>query len=99
MKAYQQETGTGKYGKRSLTPFQPTAADQKNPKKTWIEIELVDEEGKPVPGEAYEVTLPDGTQVASGSLDHKGFKRIEGIDPGSCKITFPRLDKDAWERG
>ena len=99
MKAYQQETGTGKYGKRSLTPFQPTAADQKDPKKTWIEIELVDEEGKPVPGEAYEVTLPDGTQVASGSLDHKGFKRIEGIDPGSCKITFPRLDKDAWERG
>jgi len=97
-KAYQQETGTGKYGKRNLTPYQPTPEDQKNPKKTWIEIELVDEEGKPVPGEAYEVTLPDGTQVARGSLDHKGFKRIEGIDPGNCKITFPRLDKDAWER-
>ncbi|HBZ69702.1 MAG TPA: type VI secretion system tip protein VgrG [Deltaproteobacteria bacterium] len=97
-KAYQQQTGTGKYGKRSLTPFQSTPESQKDPKKTWIEIELVDEEGKPVPGEGYEVTLPDGTQIARGSLDHKGVARIEGIDPGSCKITFPRLDKDAWER-
>lgn len=96
-KAYQRETGTGKYGKRGLTPFHPTPDDQKS-KKSWIEIELVDKEGKPVPGEAYEVTLPDGTQIASGSLDHKGFKRIEGIDPGNCKVTFPRLDKDAWKR-
>jgi len=23
---------------------------------------------------------------------------VEGIDPGTCKITFPELDKDAWEK-
>ncbi len=97
-KAYQKETGTGKYGKRKLKPYAPTEEDKKDPDKTWIEIELVDEDGKPVPGEPYEVTLPDGTQVAKGTLDQNGFKRIEGIDPGTCKITFPRLDKDAWER-
>jgi len=67
-------------------------------KKSWIEIKLVDEEKNPVPGEAYKVILPDGETVATGSLDEKGFARIEGIDPGTCKITFPNLDKDAWEK-
>jgi hypothetical protein len=32
----------------------------------------------------------------SGTLDENGFARVEGIDPGQCKVTFPDLDKDAW---
>ena len=67
-------------------------------KPHWIEIELVDEEGQPVPGEPYKITLPDGTTVADGTLDEKGFARVDGIDPGTCKVTFPNLDKDAWEK-
>jgi type VI secretion system secreted protein VgrG len=73
-------------------PHQPDPA-----KTSFVEIELVDEDGKPVPGERYRITLPDG-RVAEGSLDGKGKARVEGIDPGSCKVTFPRLDKDAWEK-
>ncbi len=64
-------------------------------KKGWIEIELVDMEKRPVPGEPYRITLPDGTE-ASGSLDEKGFARVEGFDPGECKITFPNRDKTVW---
>lgn len=75
----------------------PTDEEEKE-KKSWIEIELVDEEDNPVPGEKYKVTLPDGKTVAEGTLDEKGFARVEGIDPGTCKITFPNLDKDAWEK-
>jgi type VI secretion system secreted protein VgrG len=74
---------------------QPNSEDSKQ-KKAWIEIELVDDNGKPVPGEEYEVTTPEGT-VARGTLDEKGFARVDGIDPGTCKVTFPRLDKRAWE--
>ena len=44
-----------------------------------------------------EITLPDGT-VAQGTLDNNGFARVDGIDPGSCQITFPNLDTEAWER-
>jgi len=66
-------------------------------KKSWIEIELVDDDGKPVPGEEYRVTLPDKT-VTGGTLDEKGYAKIAGIDPGSCKVTFPNLDKEAWEK-
>jgi len=95
VKAEQLETGTGKYGQKKLPPFQPDEEDQD--KKSWIEIELVDEAGKPVPGERYEIKLPDG-RVAKGTLDGKGFARVANTDPGNCEITFPELDKDAWEK-
>jgi hypothetical protein len=70
---------------------------QDKSKKSWIEIELLDEKNKPVSGEAYLVTLPDGETVAEGTLDDKGFARVDGIDPGTCKITFPNLEKQAWQ--
>lgn len=62
----------------------------------WLEIELVDDEGNPVAGEKYFVTLPDGSSV-SGRLDGDGFARLEGIDPGTAKVSFPDLDKDLYE--
>jgi type VI secretion system secreted protein VgrG len=70
---------------------------EEDEEKSWIEIELVDEEGEPVPGERYRITLPDGETVATGTTDQNGMARVSGIDPGTCKITFPDLDKDAWE--
>jgi len=71
--------------------------DPEEKKLTWIEIEMVDEEGKGVPGVSYEVELPDGS-VAGGTLDGNGFARVEGFEEGGdCKISFPRLDKEAWE--
>ncbi|HUI53522.1 MAG TPA: type VI secretion system tip protein VgrG [Bryobacteraceae bacterium] len=73
------------------------ASEENKDKTHWIEIELLDEAGKPVPGEVYHVTLPDGSTIADGTLDEKGRARVEHIDPGTCKVTFPNLDKDAWE--
>jgi len=92
VKAQQRQTQTGKYGAVQLKPYKP---DEQ--KKSWIEIEMVGEDNKPIPSEAYRITLPDGS-VAEGTLDDKGFARVEGIDPGTCKITFPRLDQEAWEK-
>lgn len=98
IKAEQRQTQAGKYGSVPIKPHKPPQSQEdKEKKKSWIEIELLDKKGKPVPGEAYRVTLPDGTTTSTGTLDEKGFARIEGIDPGTCKITFPRLDKDAWK--
>jgi type VI secretion system secreted protein VgrG len=98
LKSQQMESNSGKYGAEPVTPFRPPKDEAAREEKTWIEIELVDEEGNPVPGERYEVTLPDGEQVASGTLDQNGFARIEGVDPGQCQVSFPSLDKDAWEK-
>ncbi len=65
-------------------------------KRHFIEIQLNDKDGNPVPGEAYKITLPDGTTVADGTLDEKGHARVDNIDPGTCQVTFPNLDKDSW---
>ncbi|MGB9466239.1 MAG: hypothetical protein WBR10_14110 [Candidatus Acidiferrum sp.] len=74
----------------------PPAQTTISPTKTsWVSIELVGDDGKPVPGEAYQITLPDGS-VVQGSLDEKGRAKVNGFDPGTCKVTFPNLDKDAW---
>lgn len=92
IKAMQRQKSEGKYGS---TPVQPHARDPE--KSGWIEVELVDETGRPVAGEAFLITLPDG-RAAPGTLDEKGFARVDGFDPGMCKVTFPRLDADAWAR-
>lgn len=54
------------------------------------------EDGKPVPGEKYQVTLPDGS-VEAGVLDDAGLARVEEFEQGDCKISFPELDEEAWE--
>ena len=65
---------------------------------TWVEIQLLDEVGNPIPKERYELKLPDGG-VKSGTLDFRGRARADGITvPGACLVKFPNLDADAWER-
>ena len=81
----------------SDAPTHNPNAPENQDKKHWIEIQLNDQDGKPVPGEAYKVTLPDGTTVADGTLDAKGHARVDNIDPGTCQVTFPNLDKDSWD--
>lgn len=103
IKQQQIQEGKGKYGLVSLTPYKPPAAGQPGAgqqgpedKTHWIEIKLTDEQGKPVPGEPYRVVLPDGQTAAEGTLDEKGMARVEGIDSGTCTVTFPNRDKSAW---
>ena len=77
------------------------AAGAKDPlndkKKTWVEFDLLDKFKRPVKGMAVEVTLPDGT-VHKGNLSEKGSMRIDGIDPGSCRVYFPKLDGREWAK-
>lgn len=63
----------------------------------FLEIELVDEKGNPIPNEAYEVTAPDGT-LLTGAVDDKGKARVEPIVPGLCQVRFPGLDHEEWDR-
>jgi hypothetical protein len=98
IKAEQLEKGQGKYGATPVTPYRPPQNEEEEEERTsWIEIELVDEEDEPVPSESYEITLPGGS-VKKGTLDQNGFARVDRILPGTCQITFPNLDKDAWEK-
>jgi hypothetical protein len=98
IKAEERKTQSGKYGSAKTKPNKPPqTAEEKEQKKSWIEIELRNKKNEPVPGEAYRVTHPDGQTVAEGTLDENGFARVDGIEPGACKVTFPNLEKQAWK--
>lgn len=84
--------GQGAVAESGYEPIAPP-----RPKTAWIEIELIDEGDKPVPGEPYKVTLPDDS-IREGKLDAKGQARIEKIREGTCKVTFPNLDRAVWKK-
>ena len=65
--------------------------------KGWIEIRLVDENNDPVPGERYWIELPN-RKFAERTPDQNGCAKVRGFDPGTCKVMFSNLDKDAWEK-
>lgn len=72
------------------------ASEKPKEKKAWVEIVVADMEGKPVPNLRYRVTPPGGEPV-EGRLNEHGQAGLYQIEAGNCKITFPDLDKDAWE--
>ncbi len=69
----------------ALTPFQDFLQEE-----TFIEFQLFDEEGSPIPNEEFILTLPDKSQY-HGNLDQNGFIHIAHIKRGKCKIIFPRI--------
>ena len=100
IKAQERQSQTGKYGSTPAKTYQPPGPEDSNAEETerhWLEIELVDQDGNPVAGEAYHIVLPDGETVADGTLDEKGFARLDGLEAGSCEVSFPNLDKLSWK--
>jgi hypothetical protein len=93
------------------TPLQDEMASQQTPAEedaipvdespaetTWIEIELLDPDGKPVSDERFKITMPDGS-IQYGRLDSNGKAKIERLQPGSCQVTFPDRDQEVWTVG
>jgi type VI secretion system secreted protein VgrG len=98
IKAEQREAEKGKYGSTPATPHKSDSSESDPAKKSWIELQLLrEDDGKPVTSERYKITLPDGS-VAEGTTDNEGLARLDGIDPGQCKIQFPNLDGRESER-
>jgi type VI secretion system secreted protein VgrG len=89
-------SGAGSSSSAPPPPRHDPGSDDNKDKTHWVEIMLVDDAGQPMAGESFEIKLPDGT-VATGTTDEKGKGRVDHIDPGSADISFPDLDKDAWE--
>lgn len=56
--------------------------------KTWIAIQLLDENDQPVPNEDYIIVLPDGTEIHD-KLDASGYAYFGDLDPGQCSVAFP----------
>ncbi len=66
----------------ALAPPEPA------PSTTFVAIKLVDEDGKPIPGMRYKLTLSDGS-TREGRLNDQGEAREENVrNPGECQIEF-----------
>jgi hypothetical protein len=76
----------------ALTPSQIARSVRE---QHWVEIELVGEDGVGISGEEYLIVTSDKQQY-SGVTDADGVVRVENVLPGECKISFPKLDRDAW---
>ena len=81
-------------------PCSPAAAPPptgEEPETHWVEIELLGEDDKPIPGETYRIQLSDGTLVKEGSLDMQGKARVDKIEPETCLVSFPNLGDGSWD--
>lgn len=88
--------GNAQQSKDAAAPSEAAPGRAVRTPKTWIEIELIDEKGDPVPSEAYRIQLPDG-RVVRGHLDSNGRARFGNLDPGACEVSFPGIDAPEWE--
>jgi len=94
LKWEQRQRRNGKYGSVAVPPLRSPENESEFLNETgWIEIELVDDLGHPVPGEKYIVIAPNG--MATGTLNENGFVRLNYLNPGQCRVIFPELDRRA----
>jgi uncharacterized Zn-binding protein involved in type VI secretion len=64
---------------------------------TWIEIQMNDRGGFGVANTAFKLESPDG-HIIHGVTDGNGLARVEGLEPGNHKITFPDLPQDGFTK-
>jgi type VI secretion system secreted protein VgrG len=83
-------------GPAAAASEEKAAEEASNTPGSWVEVELKDSDGHPMPGERYVVKLPDDTTQA-GYLGDDGKARIEGIPKGQVKVSFPDVDGGEWK--
>jgi len=86
----------------TLGPIRPFAPAESEPPPEgvevdthYIEIEVVDQHGDPLPNTAYEITLSNG-QVRRGETNDEGLARVERIPDGMCHLHLPEVDRAVW---
>ena len=90
------ETSTAGSPGDASSPDGDTSSRRTSSAVHWIEIKLVDEDGDPVAGEDYRITLPSG-DVRTGKLDKDGKAKLDGLtESGSAKVAFPGIDAREW---
>jgi hypothetical protein len=62
----------------------------------FLMLELLDTEGVPFAGARYRV-LDSADKVHEGALDGSGRAMLEGLEPGTCKVSFPDFPNESWD--
>jgi hypothetical protein len=78
---------------------EPAPLTVKEAELEWVEIALLDaDDGRPVPNVRYVVIDSVGNGIRyEGTLDARGWARVDGVRAGTCSISFPDLDaREVW---
>jgi hypothetical protein len=81
----------------AVTPGNEAVLGPEREPDAWIAIELVDEDGKPVPNVDYRIKCDDG-RVRTGTTNADGKARVEGLHDGNCAVSFPHLHGPDWKK-
>jgi hypothetical protein len=73
----------------------PAAAPKK---RSWIEVRFLDGGGEAISAGRYRVELPNKS-IQEGTISSAGTIHLEGIDPGSCRISLLDLEDAEWSLG
>lgn len=60
----------------------------KSKPKTWVKVQLVDDQGRGLADVPYRIELEDGS-VRQGTLDRQGIVMLREIEGSTCKVSFP----------
>ncbi len=63
----------------------------KRPANKWIELLLLDADGKPAAGHAYRLLSEAGAELAAGKLDPQGKARVETLRALKVVVEYPDL--------
>lgn len=97
-KAREMNDPKSKYGWQQAQKRKAEPGQESDPiELTWIDVQLNDKDGNPVPGERFQIWTKDGEVIASGTLNDQGYCRVENVPKQTYKITFPAYDKRAWK--
>jgi uncharacterized Zn-binding protein involved in type VI secretion len=66
-------------------------------KSSWIEIQMNDRGGFGLANTKFRLET-DAGRIIEGVTDGNGLARVDGIDSGSYKISFPDLPPDGWKK-
>ncbi|BCD99502.1 hypothetical protein [Marinagarivorans cellulosilyticus] len=88
--AAERQTTAGSASYSDLVAEEAPARERNTP-LTFIEIQLLDDKGEPVAGEAYWIRDTEGNEH-TGSTDGSGKARVDSIKSGNCLVAFPDID-------
>lgn len=94
------ETGSGNAKSDAAAPASSSkdkGSTADSTKTSWIEIQMNDRGGFGVANTRFRLETAAG-KIIQGVTDGNGLARVEGIDPGNYKVTFPDLPPDGWKK-
>ncbi len=90
-------SGSGSGGGGGKSGGASESAKEAPKKLSWIRFQLVDEDGKALDDEPYEIKLTDGKNPKGKWPKGHAEQFFDQIPEGTCTIAFPKLKDNGWK--